>query len=240
MAYDYIGLVNDVNRRLNEVELTSSNFATAVGEYSMVKDAVNAAIRFVNQHEYEWPFNHVEAEETMTAGVVRYAYPADAKTLDMDSFRIKRDDSLGNSTKRLKVISYEEYLDKYVDIEYNSSESLRALPQYVFRTPSLEFGFVSLPDKAYTVVYEYYRLPVDLINSTDVPSIPEQFKYTLLNGAMHFAYMFRGESQEAQMTQQRFTDEIKSMRSLYINRYDYLRSTVVAPNRAANSSFRAG
>mgnify|MGYP006928163832 FL=1 len=240
MAYDYIGLVNDVNRRLNEVELTSGNFATATGEYSMVKDAVNAAIRFINQHEYEWPFNHVEAEETMTAGVVRYAYPADAKTLDMDSFRIKRDDSLGNSTKRLKVISYEEYLDKYVDIEYNSSESLRALPQYVFRTPSLEFGFVSLPDKAYTVVYEYYRLPVDLINSTDVPSIPEQFKYTLLNGAMHFAYMFRGESQEAQMTQQRFTDEIKSMRSLYINRYDYLRSTVVAPNRAANSSFRTG
>ena len=240
MAYDYIGLVNDVNRRLNEVELTSGNFATATGEYSMVKDAVNAAIRFINQHEYEWPFNHVEAEETMTAGVVRYAYPADAKTLDMDSFRIKRDDSLGNSTKRLKVISYEEYLDKYVDIEYNSSESLRALPQYVFRTPSLEFGFVSLPDKAYTVVYEYYRLPVDLINSTDVPSIPEQFKYTLLNGAMHFAYMFRGESQEAQMTQQRFTDEIKSMRSLYINRYDYLRFTVVAPNRAANSSFRTG
>jgi len=66
MAYDYLGLVNDVNRRLNEVELTAANFATATGEYSMVKDAVNSAIRFINQHEYEWPFNHVEAEETLT------------------------------------------------------------------------------------------------------------------------------------------------------------------------------
>ena len=28
MAYDYIGLVNDVNRRLNEAELTSTNFAS--------------------------------------------------------------------------------------------------------------------------------------------------------------------------------------------------------------------
>jgi len=45
MAYDYLGLVNDVNRRLNEVELTSSNFAAATGEYSMIKDAVNSAIR---------------------------------------------------------------------------------------------------------------------------------------------------------------------------------------------------
>ena len=41
MAYDYLGLVNDVNRRLNEVELTSSNFASAVGEYSMIKDDAN-------------------------------------------------------------------------------------------------------------------------------------------------------------------------------------------------------
>ena len=42
MAYDYLGLINDVNRRLNEVELTTSNFATATGEYGMIKDAVKA------------------------------------------------------------------------------------------------------------------------------------------------------------------------------------------------------
>ena len=93
MAYDYLGIVNDLNRRLNEVQLTSSNFASAVGEYSMIKDAVNSAIRYINQHEYEWPFNHVETEETLTEGIVRYAYPSDTKTIDMDSFRIKKDSS---------------------------------------------------------------------------------------------------------------------------------------------------
>ena len=35
MAYNYLGLVNEVNRRLNEVELTSSNFDTA--EVSIVQ-----------------------------------------------------------------------------------------------------------------------------------------------------------------------------------------------------------
>jgi uncharacterized protein YfdQ (DUF2303 family) len=64
------------------------------------------------------------------------------------------------------------------------------------------------------VVYEYYRLPVDLINATDVPTIPEQFRYILLDGAMHYAYMFRGETQESSIMQQRFVDEIKNMRSL--------------------------
>jgi hypothetical protein len=237
MAYDYIGLVNDVNRRLNEVELTSTNFGTATGEYSMIKDAVNASIRYINQHEYEWPFNHVTAEETMTAGVVRYAYPTDAKTIDFDSFRIKRNDTLGNDTKRLTILSYEEYLDKHVDIEYNTS-SARGIPDYIFRSPNQEFGFVRAPDKAYEYVYEYYRLPVDLLNTTDVPTVPEQFRYIIVNGAMHFAYMFRGETQESQVTQQRFMEEIKSMRSLYVNRYDYLRSTAITQNATSVSSFR--
>ena len=237
MAYDYLGLVNDVNRRLNEVELTTTNFSTATGEYSMIKDAVNASIRYINQHEYEWPFNHVTADETMTAGVVRYAFPTDAKTVDFDSFRIKRNATLGNDTKRIKIITYEEYLDKHVDIEYNTTDN-RSMPDFVFRTPNQEFGFVKNPDKAYEYAYEYYRLPVDLINTTDVPTVPEQFRYIIVNGAMHFAYMFRGETQESQVTQQRFMEEIKSMRSLYVNRYDYLRSTAITQNTSSVSSFR--
>ena len=238
MAYDYIGLVNDINKRLNEVELTSNNFATAKGEYGMVKDAVNSSIRYINQHEYEWPFNHVETTETLTAGITRYAYPSDAKTLDFDSFRIKRNDTLGNETKKLRIMSYEEYLEGYVDAEYNTSTTIRGLPDFVFRTPSSEFGLSKTPDKAYELVYEYYRLPVDLSNDTDVPSIPEQFRYIIVNGAMHFAYMFRGETQESQVTQQRFMEEIKSMRSLYVNRYDYLRSTAITQNTTSVSSFR--
>jgi len=238
MAYHYLGLVNDVNRKLNEVQLTSANFATATGEYAMVKDAVNASIRYINQHEYEWPFNHVEETETLTAGIVRYAYPADAKTIDFDSFRLKRNTTLNNDTKRLRIISYEEYLDKYVDAEYNTSTSVRGAPDYVFRTPSQEFGLVRCPDKAYELVYEYYRLPVDLINATDVPSIPEQFRYVIVDGAMHHAYMFRGETQEAQIAMGKFVDEIKNMRSIYVNRYDYARSTVIPQNRTSVSSFR--
>ena len=133
MAYNFLGLVNDVNRRLNEVELNSSNFLNAVGAYSMVKDAVNASIRFVNQHEFEWPYNHVTEEETLTPGIVRYAFPADTKILNMNSFRIKRNDTLGNESKKLSVLSYEEYLEKYVDIEYNTSTNLRQLPTFVFK-----------------------------------------------------------------------------------------------------------
>ena len=229
MAYDFLGLVNDVNRKLNEVELTSSNFSSATGSYSASKDAVNSALRYVNQSTFEWPFNHVSQEEFLTPGEVRYSYPSDAKTIDFDSFRIKRDATLGNETRKLKTIVYEDYLDKFVDAEYNTSNTgIRTLPYLVFRSPSMEYGVYPPPDKAYEIVYEYYRLPVDLINATDVPSTPEQFRYIIIDGAMYYAYMFRGNTQDAQLQFVRFEEGIKNMRTLYINRYEYVRDTRVS------------
>ena len=42
MAYNYLGLVNDCNKRLNEVALTTTDFAATTGYYSFVKDSVNS------------------------------------------------------------------------------------------------------------------------------------------------------------------------------------------------------
>lgn len=227
MAYDYISLVNDINRRLNEVELTSSNFITATGYYSFAKDAVNASIRHINQEEFEWPWNHVEETEVLVAGEVRYSMPYDAKTANMNTFRIKRNADLNVETVKLKILSYEEYLDKYADSEYNSSTNNRSTPTHVVRTPSRELIFYPSPDKAYEVVYEYYALGYDLESATDVPNLPEQYRYVIVDGAMYYVYQFRGDMQAAQLALQKFEQGIKQLRSLHINRTEYLRDTRV-------------
>ena len=54
-----------------------------------------------------------------------------------------------------------------------------------------------------------------------------QFRYVIVDGAMYTSYMFRGETQEALVLKEAFEDGIKHMRTLYINRYDYIRSSVV-------------
>lgn len=226
MAYNFLGLVNDVNRRLNEVELTQANFSNAVGFYATAKDAVNSAIREVNQTQFEWPFNHNIQEDTLVPGQVRYAFQSNAKTLDMDSFRLKRDDALGNETLKLRLISYEDYLDKYLDYEYNTDTGVRAIPRHVFRTPSLEYGIVPSPDKAYTVAYEYYSNPASLSAYSDVPTIPEEFRFVIVDGAMVHAHNFRGDNESAELSRRAFQDGMKALRSLYINRYEYIRSTV--------------
>jgi len=226
-SYDFLGLVNDVNARLNEVPLSSANFATATGFYTTAKEAVNSAIRQINFEQFEWPFNHHTLEETLTASTTRYAFPATTKTVDMDTFRIKASTALNSETSRLSIISYEEYLDKHIDQEYNSVSSNVGLPRYVFRTPDLKYGLVPAPDKAYTVVYEYYSLPVDLDAATDVPTIPEQFRAVITDGAMYYAYLFRGNTQDATLTLDKFKKGIEQMRTIYINRTDYVRTTAI-------------
>jgi hypothetical protein len=227
MAYDFIGLVNDVNRRLNEVELTTANFAGAQGYYNLTKDAVNASMRHIHQEEFEWPWNHAEEEEILTPGEVRYSMPYNSKTVNMNSFRIKRDAALGVGTTKLKVLNYEEYLDKHVDAEYNSGEETRGVPKYVIRAPSREILFVPAPKDAYEVVYEYYATGVDMSLFSDVPEIPEQYRHTIVDGAMYYAYVFRGDMQAANLSEAKFKAGIKNMRSININRTEYIRDTRV-------------
>jgi hypothetical protein len=234
MAYNYIGLVNEVNRRLNEVELTSSTFPTATGFYAHNKDAVNSAIRDINHTHYEWPFNHVLADEVLTAGTTRYAFPSDANTIDFDTFRIKEDATFGNNTVNLSVLSYDDYLKNNIDQEYTTDTSKRGPPSAVFKAPSLEYGIVPAPDKAYTIFYEYYRIPVDLEIFDDVPDIPERFRHVIVDGAMHYAYMFRGNEQSASIAKAKFDEGIKRMRTMLVNRYTYMRSGMVMPSRASN------
>ena len=57
LAYNYLGLVNDICHSLNEVPLTEGNFASAANFYSEAKRSVNKAITKISQQEWEWFFN---------------------------------------------------------------------------------------------------------------------------------------------------------------------------------------
>lgn len=235
MAYTFLSLTNDINKRFNEVELTSSNFANATGFYSAAKDAVNAAIRDINHTHYEWPFNHVNKTLVLEVGTTRYDYEDDANTVDFDTFRIQRDDTLGNETVKLEIISYEDYLKSYVDDEYATGTGRQRVPLRVFSAPGSVFGVSPPPDKAYSLDYEYYSFPSDLSLYSDVPNIPERFKHVITDGALFYAYMFRGNEQSATLSKTKFEEGIKRMRSMLVNRYEYMRSPALNNNAAASA-----
>ena len=226
MAYDYLGLVNDVCGRVNETQLTTSNFATAAGFYSTAKEAINSSIRDMNQQTFQWPFNHTDYDETLVAGTSRYAYQADTKYVDMDTFRIRRDATFGNRTTKLVFMDYDEYVERYIDAEYDTATSIRNTPRIVTRAPNQEYVIYPVPDQAYTLSYEYYALPTDLSANTDVPSLPVAFRHVIVDGAMYYVYHFRGDTETADRLQAKFISGIEKQRTIYINNdYDYVRDT---------------
>ena len=56
MATTYLDLSNEILRELNELPLTTSNFANAIGFQAFVKDTINKAIFDIANEEPELPF----------------------------------------------------------------------------------------------------------------------------------------------------------------------------------------
>ena len=226
MPYNYLDIVNEVARRLNEVELTTTNFATAKGFHGTIKDAVNSSIHDINQYYLYWPYNHNSDEITLVAGETRYSFADEAKYVDFDTFRVKRDTSLDlGRARKLRKITYVEYVDRYIDQEDETDVTKGGVPEFVFRSQDGYFGIIPMPDKAYTVEYEYFLHPVNLSLHDDVPMIPEPYKHVIVDGAMYYCYMFRDNMEMASISKNKFDEGMKNMRKILVNENYYVRAT---------------
>ena len=223
MAYDFLGLTNEVLARMNEVVLTATNFTAARGYQIKCQNAVNDAINYINQREFGWPFSHSTQTETLVASQTRYTVPTGTQHVDYETFRISKDNTLGVDATTLRVLDYKEYVDKYIGQE--TSSGVGGVPNFVFRTPDNNYGLYPYPDKAYVLKYEYYSRPTALAAATDVPAVPEQFRQVIADGATAYAYQYRGEAQQYGLNFTRFEEGIKHMQSILLNRTDYVRST---------------
>ena len=117
MSSSYLILTNNVLGRLNEVQLTASNFDSARGIQTQTKEAVNQSIRFINQKEFAFPFNHATETKTLTAGTVRYSLPTSTKHVDYNTFRLIKDDDLATSGGKLGILQYNDYINNYITQE---------------------------------------------------------------------------------------------------------------------------
>ena len=113
------------------------------------------------------------------------------------------------------------------------------VPRNIVRTPDNNYLLYPYPDKQYALVFDYFTFPSDLAAHGDTTSIPDRFGPVIVDGATAFVYQYRGEMQQYQLNFGRFEQGIKNMQSLLINKYEYIRSTVlITPRGSAN--FMAG
>ena len=217
----YLELINTVLREINEVEITT--VSTTRGIQTSVKDFINKAQRDIINSEVEWPFTVVNLSLTTVAGQAEYSRAADAKTIDYDSFTVQ--ESASTAERTLQYLSFEEYLERFNEIDTNPTGDAQGLPVYVYQTPDNKIGLSPVPDVAtYTVRYYYYQTTSDMATNTDTPVIPERFHDVIVNRARYFAHMLRSDVQFSQLASRDYESGLARMRVELINKKDYMRA----------------
>lgn len=226
----YLSLVNELLRRLNEVplDLAGDGFDSVRNVQALAKDAINNSIRAIIQDGQEWPFLKTTYTQTLTAGTKEYSFPADMSSVDWDTVYLKKLSSVENQPKRLPVLSYEEYIDKFRPLDDTGATGA---PDFAYQTYEEKFGVTPTPDEAYEVEYVYWSYPADMSAWNDTCIIPVRFKHVIIDGAMMYMMRFRSNDQSAMIHQEAFKEGIKAMRRILLDDKLDLRSTVI--NRVA-------
>ena len=225
----YVALVNQLLTRLNEVTLatTGSGFDDVRNVQALAKQAINNSIRNILQTGQEWPFLKTTYTQTLIAGTRQYSFPADYSRADWQTFYIKQLSGGTNIPTAMKVISYDEYVQKYLQGDDTGDQTGISAPTLVYQTNEEKLGVTPIPDAAYEIEYVYWSFPEDLSAYDDVTVIPDRFKHVIIDGAMMYMMRFRSNEQSAAVHQGVFQDGIKSMRRVLVDEPLRIRSTVV-------------
>lgn len=229
MPDTYVSLVNELLRRLNEVELDTGGqgFTTTRNVQALAKDAINSAIRLILHDGQEWPFLRTSNVQTLVAGTSTYTFQTNMSSVDWDTFYLKKVTALNNFPMKLPTITYDDYISNHRPFDDQAPAGGLEAPRLVYQTYERKFGVTPLPNAAYEVEYVYWSFPADLVNFNDTTIIPERFRHVILDGAMMFMMRHRSNEQSAAIHQGNFEQGIRMMRRVLLDDPMYMRSTYI-------------
>lgn len=226
----YLELTNELLRRLLETELTSTEFPSARSTQATAKDCIRASVAEISAAEREWPYNYTTGTEVLVAGTLEYDFPTNYKMADWESFYIEKDDTLGVSTTVLQQMSRDNWFKRHRVSDLDAGASGSSVPRFVFDSNIggvKSFGVTPVPDAAYTLKYEYYKKDVELSLYDDEVSIPKEFNYVIINGALKHFYMFKDNTEQAGIWTNEFNRTLNQMRHMLIPKKDDMLDTRV-------------
>jgi hypothetical protein len=219
MGSTYLTLTNKVLRKINEVELTETTFASARGIHAVAKDSVLDAINEMNQQKWEWPYYALEYTQTLVDGQSEYSWPSQFKSADWESFYLLKDTGIPITSKPLEVIDRDEW---YKYFRPDDTDGNKDTPKYIFKGHGNKFGVTPAPDKAYMLNFRYYRTPTQLSLYSDVCSIPIEYDNVIVLGALAHVNLFKENVEASNICRESFKNSIKDMYSNLIGYQDHM------------------
>ncbi len=242
MATTYLTLTNEVLRELNEVQLTSANFGSAVGIQAFVKEATNRALNDIANEEPQLPFFATAASGgtdpfygnvtvATVAGTRWYTLKSgsssittDYASIDWDDFYITTISVSGESapyvSKGLRFISLTDWR-RYLRDQENADDAdtqNHGEPQFVVRSPDhRKFGLSPIPDKVYNVHFYAYDAPTELSAHGDTIVFADQYASVIMARTRYYVHQFKENLQQAAFALDDYKKGMKRMKSNLIN-----------------------
>jgi len=242
MATTYLQLTNEALRELNEVPLTSANFASAVGLQQFVKDSVNKAIFDIANEEPQLPFFSAGVSGSTdpfygnvtvasVAGTRWYLLKAgsssittDYASIDWDDFYLTTINVSGESapyvSKSLKFTTLDEWKTYHRDSENedDATDQVYGEPVRVIRSSdNRKFGLSPIPDKVYNVHFYAFNPPTKLSAHGDTVVFPEQYTNTITARVRYYVWQFKESPQQAAFALEDYKKHMRHMKSNLIN-----------------------
>jgi len=218
----FLNLTNELLREMNEVELTASNFGSAVGIQQHAKDSINRGYLDIVNEEPQWPFLATAesgATDPMYGNVYVetvanqrwYELKASSSSLtndygyiDWDNFLLSTVGVSGESSpytvRNLRYVTTEAWKD-YYRISENKDDAEDAnggTPARVTRSPDgRKFGLSPIPDKVYRIWFYAFDLPTELSAHGDTTVFPNIYNSVLMARARYYLHQFKENPQSS-------------------------------------------
>jgi hypothetical protein len=158
----------------------------ATGEYARLKNWIAQAWIELQMEHTDWRFMRAGSTLSTIAGTSEYdvtAAPISLATFANfvpNTFRIY--ETTGDE-QYLYEMDWDSFRDEWI---FGSNRTSQSRPQFVTVKPDKKLVLAQIPDKVYTVVFDYYKLPTELSLDADTPNIPTRFHMLMVYKAMEW------------------------------------------------------
>lgn len=183
------------------------------GEYAKVVDWIKRANRDLQNMDVSWDFMwaqySLQTTESSPGDFLRDYTLSNVSAIDKDSVQCYLTADQTNYWRMTKL-EYPAWRYRY---NMPASQLTAQKPTMYTVLPDGTFRLEPKPDADYTITFDYYRTPVELVNGTDVPIIPEPFHLVIVYKALLDYGRFENATEQysaAQVEYAQLLDEFKA------------------------------
>lgn len=174
----FLQLVQDLHRESGAAGAAPTSVVGQSSESLRLVNWIRQADDHINDMWVRWKYLRSEYQDVTVQDQPTLPPPNDLNTWDIKTFKIV--EPTGSLTEDKEQIDVEEYEQVRTEILDETS----ATPFRIIIMPDNTLKFESVPDGAYTVFADYYRIPANLVNNTDEPEMPKAFRQVILGYAL--------------------------------------------------------